>query len=547
MSFTGKIRFFLIAIAIIPPLLIMAVVYFHSAAQAAEIERQNAFDEVRKYHHFRQNFVNELQSTVTAIMGTPAFKRDLMMIETGRTRQTTLSTDTSWLDFMEILDSSYYVLASYHRPGLVGERMPTLEKRSAKDTSTLIETSEFDLNGKHAAFVLLFRLHDNVLVYAGRYLDANYFRAARGVVAGELNLQFINGSQGEDYYHSLMESGIPYAVDSGFDAILGGSADAGYYITARFPGGSQKPIFKSLITVTGVVAAVSTLLAIALGWFISWRAKREIDNLIMATTKVAAGDLDTTVMAYEDGEFSQLADAFSDMTSQLKTTQQKLAVSQKVAAWQVMGRKIAHEVKNPLTPIAICADDLRRSYQENLPDFGTTLDKNTVMIKNEVHRLTKLLDHFVGFARMAPSVKQPTKIDDIINDLRTLYGQDISSGRLVIEDTAARREFPLDHEQVKQVIINLVKNGFEAGSDTKVSVSFGEDHAGLRVMVADNGTGFAEEALQRGFEPYLSSKKDGSGLGLVICQRIVADHGGTIELTNRPEGGAKISIWVPGD
>lgn len=547
MSFTGKIRLFLIAIAIIPPLLIMAVVYFHSSAQVAEIEKQNAFDEVRKYYHFRQNFVSELKSTVTAIMGTPAFKRDMMMIETGRTRQTTLSTDTSWLDFMEILDSSYYVLASYHRPGLVGERMPTLENRSANDTSTLIETSEFDLNGKHAAFVMLVPLRGNVIVYAGRYLDADYFRAARGVVNGELDLQFTNVSQGEDYYHSVMESGVPYAVDSGFDAILGGSADAGYYITAHFAGGTQKPIFRSLITVTGIVAAASTLLAIALGWFMSWRAKREIDNLIAATTKVAAGDLDTTVMAYEDGEFSQLADAFSDMTSQLKTTQQKLAVSQKVAAWQVMGRKIAHEVKNPLTPIAICADDLRRSYQENLPDFGSTLDRNTVMIKNEVHRLTKLLDHFVGFARMAPSVKQPTRIDDIINDLRTLYGQDISSSRLVIEDSATRREFPLDHEQFKQVIINLVKNGFEAGSETKVSVSFGEDHDGLRVTVQDNGTGFGEETMQRGFEPYLSSKKDGSGLGLVICQRIVADHGGTIEMTNQVEGGAKISIWVPGE
>jgi signal transduction histidine kinase len=565
-SFTGKIRLFLIGIAIIPPLLIMAVVYFHSAAQAEEIEKQNAFDEVRKYYHFRQAFVSELRSTMTAVMGTSSFKRDLLVIGSGRNRQTNLMTDTSWLDFMEILDSSKTVVASYHRPGLVGEVMPTPKSSAHEaqertrgfstnpygddnipDSGQVLETTEFDLNGKHAAFALLLPVERKLLVYGGCYLDANFLRAARGVVNGDLKLQFIDEDKRADFYHYEMEQGVPYAVDSGYDVVLSGGPSAGYYITASFAGGSEKPIFRSLITVTGIVAGLSTLLAIGLGFFISSRAKREIDNLITATTRVAAGDLNTTVMAYEDGEFSQLADAFSEMTSQLKTAQQKLAISERVAAWQVMGRKIAHEVKNPLTPIAICADDLRRSYQEKQSDFGTTLDNNTVMIKNEVHRLTRLLDHFVGFARMAPAVKHPTRLDDIVNDLRTLYGPDISSGRLVIEDSSERRVFPLDHEQVKQVLVNLIKNGFESTQESQATVKFREQNNGLEIIVQDSGTGFAEEALKRGFEPYLSSKKDGSGLGLVICQRIVADHGGTVEMSNRPEGGAVVSIWIPGE
>jgi signal transduction histidine kinase len=546
-SFTGKIRLFLIMIAVVPPLTIMAVIYFHSAQQVEKIERESAVDEIRKYYHFRQTFVDELRETVKAVTAMPSFTKDLMVISSGRTRMTSLTADMSWLDFVELVDSTNTVVASYKRPAMVGEKLARLENRLAEDTLPYLEATEFDLNGRHAAMVILHPAGNGYRVYCGCYLDANFIRAARSAMNGELHLQFVDENKGMDYLHSVMEPGVVYGTDSGYEAVLNRGPDAGFYISATFAGGTQRPLFISIIKVTGIVAVVSTLLAIALGWFMSSRAKREIDNLIQATAKVAAGDLNSPVMAYEDGEFAQLADAFSEMTLQLKTAQQKLAVSQKVAAWQVMGRKIAHEVKNPLTPIAICADDLRRSYHEKLPDFEGTLDKNTIMIKSEVHRLAKLLDHFVGFARMAPSVKEATKLDDIVNDLRTLYGAEIGAGRLEIDDQAARRIYPLDYGQIKQVLINLIKNGFESRVESRVKVSLGEEREGLAIVVSDSGPGFPTESLERGFEPYLSSKRDGSGLGLVICQRIVSDHGGTIVLGNRPEGGAQVSIWIPGE
>ena len=101
-------------------------------------------------------------------------------------------------------------------------------------------------------------------------------------------------------------------------------------------------------------------------------------------------------MAYEEGEFSQLADSFSAMMGRLQDSQKKLATSEMIAAWQVVGRKIAHEIKNPLTPISISADDIRRSYHEQLPDFEETLARNCAMIKTEVHRLARLLDEFAA-------------------------------------------------------------------------------------------------------------------------------------------------------
>ena len=155
MSFTGKIRFFLIMIAVVPPLTIMAVIYFHSAQQVEKIERESAVDEIRKYYHFRQTFVDELRETVKAVTAMPSFTKDLMVISSGRTRMTALTADMSWLDFVELVDSTNTVFASYKRPAMVGEKLARLENRLAEDTLPYLEATEFDLNGRHAAMVIL--------------------------------------------------------------------------------------------------------------------------------------------------------------------------------------------------------------------------------------------------------------------------------------------------------------------------------------------------------------------------------------------------------
>jgi two-component system nitrogen regulation sensor histidine kinase NtrY len=220
-------------------------------------------------------------------------------------------------------------------------------------------------------------------------------------------------------------------------------------------------------------------------------------------------------------------------------------VSQKIAAWQVMGRKVAHEIKNPLTPITICADDLKRSYYEKLPEFEKTLDRNTAVIKSEVQRVIKLLDQFVAFARMAPPLRQQSSIGELLGEIGGLYGVETANGRLVVVNECGDGRYQIDPEQIKQLLVNLIKNGLESGEMATVSVTAKEEENQLILSVVDSGPGFSAEKLARGFEPYLSSKKDGSGLGLVICQRIAVDHGGSIELFNRPEGGAGVRVTLP--
>jgi nitrogen fixation/metabolism regulation signal transduction histidine kinase len=160
--------------------------------------------------------------------------------------------------------------------------------------------------------------------------------------------------------------------------------------------------------------------------------------------------------------------------------------------------------------------------------------------------MTKLLDQFVSFARMSAPVIRAVEADTFLREVTALYRREIDSGGLTVVNTCRRNKFRLDPEAFKQVLINLIKNGLEATDDAVVTLTMSDEEDALNLRVEDSGPGFTEEKLQNSFEPYVSTKKGGSGLGLVICHRIVHDHGGTMELYNRREGGGGVRIRLPG-
>lgn len=546
MTFTQKLRLSLFGVALLPPLFIMGVIYFHAADQAEAVDQRNAANEIRKFGTYRASEVAALRGTIARVTRDPLFQRAYTLLDSPRRTAVDLSPLLAELDFLELIDRHRLVRLSASRPALIGDTLPPFSGESTAD-SIALETVEYDLNGAHASFALIVPVDSLHSLYAGRYLERQFLQAVGSVLDADLSLVYLADSTEQTRLYARMEQGQLYHDDDQFRAVLAGSRPAGFLLAASIRTDSQAPIFRSLLAVAGAVAVGSVSLVLAIGFYMSYRTKREIDNLITATTRVAAGDLNTTVMSYDDGEFAHLADSFSTMTTRLKESQERLAISQKIAAWQVIGRKIAHEVKNPLTPIAVCADDLRRSYQDNLPEFGLILDKNTAMIRAEVARLTRLLDEFVRFARMAPPEKQRVEITSLCAEIAQLYRREIDLHRLELENRCCEKPFPLDPEQIKQVLINLIKNGLESAETTQVVATFACHDGALVISVLDNGPGFSDEKLKRGFEPYLSTKKDGSGLGLAICQRIIVDHGGTINLFNRSEGGAGVTITLPQD
>ncbi len=538
MTFTGKIRLYLIAIALLPPALIIMVIYFHSIKQAEHRYLQDATERLRQFQRFDQKYQTELFGRLQSLLIQPDIKNAILMIQSGRIRDVRISAEAHGVDFLEILDSNHTVLVSGHRPGLIGEQM-------IGKTDSRLETIEYDINGPHAACAYLLETNSGFGIYTGVYFDEGYRSMLAEIMNADIFLSFSGDSLPSTPNPAILQKGRLMESDGVLYTLLVGGNDAGYYLTAVFKGNAERPLFLSLVKITAMVALIAILAAIAFGMYITGRAKREIDNLITATSRIAEGDYHTPVMAYEEGEFSQLADSFSDMTAKLKDTRSRLATTEKIAAWKAIGQKIAHELKNPLTPIEISADDLRRSYHEKRDDFGVILDETTATIKKEVRRMTTLIDEFAGFARMGTPKTTTVKIKSIGDGVISLYSHEIEAGRLSIENRTKTERIQLDPDLIQQVLINIIKNSLDSGSETVTNITFHDDTKYLHITIEDNGPGFPREILDDPFVPYVTTRPGGSGLGLVICQRIVHDHNGTITLYNRKEGGAGVVIDLP--
>ena len=222
--------------------------------------------------------------------------------------------------------------------------------------------------------------------------------------------------------------------------------------------------------------------------------------------------------------------------------------AQKVAAWGEVARKLAHEIKNPLTPIQLSAQRVRKAWLKSDPDFERVLTECTRAIVDEVEALKNLVDEFAQFARLPAANLQPTALDDVVEQALSLY--DGLFPGLTVERRLAADLPPLrlDPDQMKRVLINLVDNAVEAtdGRGT-ILVATEYDRAGghARLVVADDGRGIAPADRDRLFVPHFSTKKRGSGLGLAIVSRIVQEHLGTIRVEDNPPRGARFVVELP--
>src|SRR6185503_5061925 len=262
--------------------------------------------------------------------------------------------------------------------------------------------------------------------------------------------------------------------------------------------------------------------------------------------KVARGNWDEPLELHSARELETLVVALDRMRRDLKTYREKLVTSERQAAWSQMARKVAHEVKNPLTPIAISIEDLKRSYDQKRPDFPEILNQAVRTIGEEVETLRRLLQEFSDFARIPPPRLEPCRVTSLLGDLESLYGREVAAGRLVVERPGREIGFEADPGQIRQALINLVKNGLEALNGAgRVVVRAEEREKGLEIAVADSGPGLTPEQRANLFVPGFTTKTHGSGLGLTIVERIVSDHEGAISVDPASEPGTTFRIRLP--
>jgi nitrogen fixation/metabolism regulation signal transduction histidine kinase len=211
-----------------------------------------------------------------------------------------------------------------------------------------------------------------------------------------------------------------------------------------------------------------------------------------------------------------------------------------------MARKVAHEIKNPLTPIAVSVADLKRSYEQQRPDFPRILDQAVRTIGDEVETLKRLLSEFSEFGRFPAPRLAPCRVADLLADLETLYGRDVASERLAFSHPEAGAVISADAGQMRQALINLIQNGLEAAGQTgRVRVEAGTAGGEILITVADTGPGLSAEQRSRLFTPGFTTKTRGSGLGLTIVERIVNEHGGAITVESGAGSGTAFRIRLP--
>ncbi len=257
-----------------------------------------------------------------------------------------------------------------------------------------------------------------------------------------------------------------------------------------------------------------------------------------------------TPLLRDDGSAGGAVLVFDDVTPLIRT--------QRVAAWRDVARRLAHEIKNPLTPIQLCAERMRRQFVSAPAPARALVEECTTTIVGEVESLKALVDEFAQFARMPAPRAAPTDLNAALAETLALYNDLFREIRIERRFSPALPPVRVDLEQMRRVVINLVDNGVEAlggsaastrpnGESPAIVVETRHDPGNgvARILVSDNGPGISAADRDKLFMPYYSTKRRGSGLGLAIVRRIIAEHGGSIEVADNVPSGTVFTIELP--
>jgi len=299
--------------------------------------------------------------------------------------------------------------------------------------------------------------------------------------------------------------------------------------------------------------SVAIALGFMLAFVISARVTRPVEQLAGAARAVADGDWDVHVNDVQTtGEIRVLADAFGTMTRQLVDHRDRLVQAERVAAWRELARRLAHELKNPLFPLRITIDNLRRAKSLPPGEFDEVFDESLTTLQTGLGNLTTVVGRFSDFAKMpAPEFAQ-VSVNEIVEQSASLFRAQLASPghppvTLTLDLDPSLGAIRGDGEQLRRVVQNLLLNAIDAmphGGTLRIVTRRSDDV--VRIDVADTGQGLSEEERRRLFTPYYTTKRHGTGLGLAIVQAVVADHAGKIWVDSEPGRGATFHIELPG-
>jgi nitrogen fixation/metabolism regulation signal transduction histidine kinase len=310
---------------------------------------------------------------------------------------------------------------------------------------------------------------------------------------------------------------------------------------------------------------ITIALAIAVGTFLARGVAVRLGELASATQRVGAGNLAIRVSEAGNDEITALARAFNRMLGEVQASRARIEYLQRISAWQGMARRLAHEIKNPLTPIQLGVQEIHRRYQGHDEQFRDLLDTTLEIVEDEVGTLRRLVSEFSDFARLPQAHLENADLGEFLREQRRQIerpedgagADELSVIRLSAAHPSfewslgeAPAEVAVDRQMLRRVLLNLIQNAADALADAKtaapkIRVSMSCQGEFFVVDVEDNGPGIAPDMREVIFDPYVTTKHTGTGLGLAIVKKIAIEHGGMITADTSSLGGARLRLTLP--
>lgn len=473
-----------------------------------------------------ESFFSENESILAAMLSQPpAYNAEVISFAEKLRRRTTL-------DFLYIVSASDIFLSNSLEPALFGKpdpfaNLPANEVFFVQDRDPAMELKRQLKFGRHAM-----------------YLRGGYFLKNRMQQAPVEGLQIsyeqdVTAATERQTGSNFLTQTIHFQDYAGKTiALLTVSAPQQELLQQK-----EKIVRNSLYLLAG-----SLLFCFLIGWLISFTLSRPLSKLTAAAEEMSSGNFNVLVQQTSGDEIGKLIHAFNTMSEQLEQNRQRLIQTERIAAWNEIAKHLAHEIKNPLTPIRTSITNLKLAMDRAPDQFPEILKESSESIIEEVETLRRLADEFAKFARLPAPQKNVHVLNDTVQKALSLYKNGMPDGVELHYTAEDVPPFAFDPSQITQVIHNLLQNSIEAlqgGGKIHISTRTEEYKKWALLIIQDSGSGMTEQIRQQVFTPYFSTKQRGTGLGLAIVHRIVTEHGGTILVESEPGKGTRFEVRLP--
>jgi two-component system nitrogen regulation sensor histidine kinase NtrY len=469
------------------------------------------------------------------------------------------------LDVLAITDKTDRILCSPHAPGKSGEsNHPEIRERAQRTGGKAFFTREDIITkdvgkGLKSINVLVAEsshiardgLYEVALV-VGRRVDKDLLESVRSPPGARIRVDArIVSDGGQVLLPPETASWAALLQDPPIKMpLLGPDGATVATVEIAVSSGDMERLLRNITLTSAVLAVIALIGVVLIGLLVARRTARDLDQLVAGSLAAARGDLDHRVPVRSHDEVGAVAAAFNFMMEDLRVSKERLVIAERIAAWQEIARRLAHEIKNPLTPIQMAMDTLRKTWKKKHPSFDEILEESTATVMEEADRLKHIVSEFSAFARMPKPEFARLDLNELVRSALALY----QGGAAPVEMRLFEQlpQIDADKNQLNQVVLNLVENARDAigqrtGGRITVSTRLGEAGDRCVLIVDDNGPGVPGELKDKVFAPYFTTKhaRGGTGLGLAIVHRIVSDHGGRIAVADAPGGGARFAIELP--